>query len=145
MNVKVESEGAVVEPTTVTIDQLKDNTNAKVKIENAEFVSADKKNLTFKVGETELAVYNQFSVDITALEATAKYTVEGMVSIYKKNKETAAVYQLYPITFTKTAEAGINIIKANIQNGAIYNIAGQMVTSSYKGLVIKNGKKVIQK
>ena len=37
----------------------------------------------------------------------------------------------------------INIVKAD--NGAIYNVAGQMVTSSYKGLVIKNGKKMIQK
>ena len=30
-------------------------------------------------------------------------------------------------------------------NGAIYNIAGQKVNASYKGLVIKNGKKYIQK
>ena len=37
----------------------------------------------------------------------------------------------------------INVVKAD--NGAIYNVAGQMVTSSYKGMVIKNGKKFIQK
>ena len=30
-------------------------------------------------------------------------------------------------------------------NGAIYNIAGQRVDSSYKGVVIKNGKKYIAK
>jgi hypothetical protein len=36
----------------------------------------------------------------------------------------------------KTEEAG---------NGQIYNLAGQRVDSSYKGLVIKNGKKAIQK
>ena len=104
MNVKVESEGATVEPTTITIDQLKDNINAYVIVENAEFVSASSKNLTFKVGETELALYNQFSVDATALEANAKYTIEGMVSVNKKDKESAAVYQLYPISFTKAAE-----------------------------------------
>ena len=52
---------------------------------------------------------------------------------------------------TKTVDAnvsaatGINIAKTIEQNGAVYNVAGQMVTSSYKGLVIKNGKKMIQK
>ena len=30
-------------------------------------------------------------------------------------------------------------------NGAIYNIAGQRVDKSYKGIVIKNGKKYIAK
>jgi len=32
-----------------------------------------------------------------------------------------------------------------INNGAIYNLAGQKVNESYKGIVIKNGKKFIQK
>ena len=74
-----------------------------MKVENAEFVSADGKNLTFKVGETNLAVYNQFNVDATALEATAKYTIVGMGCVYKKSSADA-VYQLYPISFTKAAE-----------------------------------------
>ena len=69
-----------------------------------------------------------------------------MGCVYKKNAETDAVYQLYLISFTKTADpSGINVVKANQQNGAIYNVAGQKVTSSYKGLVIVNGKKMIQK
>lgn len=42
--------------------------------------------------------------------------------------------------------SGINNITADqLNSGAVYNVAGQMVTSSYKGLVIKNGKKMIQK
>lgn len=146
MNVKVESEGATVTPKTIKIDELAANINNYVKVENAEFVSASGKNLTFKVGETTLAVYNQFSVDATTLEATAMYTIEAMGSVYKKNKDTDVVYQLYPISFTKTGDAtGITAVKAAQQNGAIYNVAGQMVTPSYKGLVIKNGKKMIQK
>ena len=145
MNVKVESEGAAVEPTTITIDKLKDNINAYVKIENAEFVSADGKSLTFKVGETNLAVYNQFSADATALEATAKYTIVGMGCVYKKGNADA-VYQLYPISFTKTAEAGINEMKANVKfEGKTYNMAGQIVNKGYKGLVIVNGQKFVQK
>ena len=37
----------------------------------------------------------------------------------------------------------INVVKAD--NGAIYNIAGQKVNAGYKGLVIKNGKKFVNK
>ena len=42
--------------------------------------------------------------------------------------------------------SAINAVKAAAQDSdAIYNIAGQKVSASYKGLVIKNGKKYIQK
>ena len=34
---------------------------------------------------------------------------------------------------------------AGVANGAVYNLAGQRVSDSYKGLVIKNGKKVVVK
>lgn len=44
------------------------------------------------------------------------------------------------------AEASaINGVKKAANAGAIYNVAGQKVSASYKGLVIKNGKKYIQK
>ncbi|MBQ6200862.1 MAG: leucine-rich repeat protein [Prevotella sp.] len=35
--------------------------------------------------------------------------------------------------------------KANAEKGAIYNLAGQKVNAAYKGVVIKDGKKYIQK
>ena len=31
------------------------------------------------------------------------------------------------------------------KNASVYNLAGQKVTKAYKGVVIKNGKKMIQK
>ena len=44
------------------------------------------------------------------------------------------------------AASAINSVKkAAKADGAIYNVAGQKVSASYKGLVIKNGKKYIQK
>ena len=55
------------------------------------------------------------------------------------NEETKAV------DANVSAATGINTAKTIELNGAVYNVAGQMVTSSYKGLVIKNGKKMIQK
>lgn len=42
---------------------------------------------------------------------------------------------------------GINLIEnnSNISDNAIYNLAGQKVDASYKGIVIKNGKKYLMK
>lgn len=141
MNVKVQSEGATVTPKTITPDKMGENINAYVEIKDAEYVSKDNQNLTFKVGETEFIVrQNWTDVAIDGLEANAKYTILGMGAVYKTTN------QLYLISYEKTGDAtGINTVKAAQQNGAIYNVAGQMVTPSYKGLVIKNGKKMIQK
>ncbi|MBP1541085.1 MAG: hypothetical protein ILA25_02820 [Prevotella sp.] len=44
-------QGGTVTPKTITADKLAENINGYVKIENAEYVSASGKNLTFKVGD----------------------------------------------------------------------------------------------
>ena len=65
------------------------------------------------------------------------------------------------LTAPKAASARLNVVwldgseedataiqtvkKANAENGAIYNLAGQKVNAAYKGVVIKDGKKYIQK
>ncbi len=49
-------------------------------------------------------------------------------------------------TITVSSATGIQEIPVKvINNGAIYNLAGQRVNENYKGIVIKNGKKYIQK
>ena len=40
---------------------------------------------------------------------------------------------------------GINNAKVEAEAGAVYNLAGQKVDAQYKGVVIKNGQKLIQK
>ena len=56
-------------------------------------------------------------------------------------------YYIYHVTLMDEATAagiqGVKVVKAN--NGQIYNLSGQRVDSNYKGLVIKNGQKTIQK
>ena len=52
---------------------------------------------------------------------------------------------IYKIEITAGA-AGIQAVKtAKTGNGYIYNLAGQRVDANYKGVVIKNGQKMIQK
>lgn len=138
MEVKVESEGNAVSPKTITIDKLGENINAYVKIEDAEYVSANGNNLTFKVGTENFTVYNQFKVDVASLATGTKYTLEGMGSIYN------TTYQLYLIKFEMSTNINIATADANADAPA-YNLAGQKVDNSYKGLIIKNGRKTIQK
>ena len=136
------STGNSVTPTTITIAQLANNINNYVKIENAEYVSADGKTLTFKVGDESFTVYNQWGIDITSLAVGSKYTLTGMGAVYKKNDTTT--YQLYPIDFTlATAIDGITTI--DDADAPVYNLQGQRVGAEYRGVVIKNGKKLIQK
>lgn len=47
-------------------------------------------------------------------------------------------------TATATGITNITTDEA-AKNAPVYNLAGQKVTKAYKGVVIKNGKKMIQK
>ena len=52
---------------------------------------------------------------------------------------------IYDIKFTPATSTGIsNISAAAKKNGKTYNMAGQEVSSSAKGLIIKNGKKYVK-
>ena len=59
---------------------------------------------------------------------------------------TGSKLTFYGYTFTPGGSTGINNVKAAASNNSvIYNIAGQKVANGYKGLVIKDGKKMILK
>ena len=50
------------------------------------------------------------------------------------------------IEITPTDAAGIKGVKTmDAQSSALYNLAGQRVDANYKGIVVKNGAKMIQK
>ena len=58
---------------------------------------------------------------------------------------TTVVKKVQVIEKAKGGETYIKPTKPNKSDGAIYNLAGQKVSTSYKGFVIKNGKKFLQK
>ena len=94
--------------------------------------------------------------------AGATYTEETIFASYKDtanpDKREFTFDAANTVTFTNTGEqccyvlfvevsdgaAGITAAKAEIESGAIYNLAGQKVSDSYKGVVIMNGKKVLK-
>ena len=141
------SSGAEVSPKTIYPDVLGnlENMNAYLKIENAIYMAdLGSKNYTFKVGGAEFTVRQQWTnVEVDGLEVGAIYTLEGMGAVYNTTP------QLYLVNWIKTADSSTGITTINGDkaetNGAVYNVAGQRVNKDYKGVVIVNGKKVINK
>ena len=92
----------------------------------------------------------KFTTDGNLLPARDAVTEPGIVELVAETPakefnvyfsgQARVMFEIY------TGEAtGINTVKANVENNAIYNLAGQKVGKDFKGLVIKDGKKMIQK
>ena len=80
------------------------------------------------------------------LDATKKYTVE-ITGVAEGDKTKGADIALHGIKFVAgTTSTGISSIEAAAKNDdKTYNMVGQQVSGSFKGIVIKNGKKFINK
>lgn len=76
-------------------------------------------------------------------ETGDKYKIKAFRA-YIKAKTSAAAKQLNLVIDGQTTGLKLNTVNGNIE-GETYNIAGQRVANSYKGLIIKNGKKIIKK
>ena len=72
-----------------------------------------------------------------------KYKVNAF-SAYVQATTAEAAKQLTLVIDGQTTGLKLNTVTGNIE-GETYNMAGQRVANSYKGLVIKNGKKIIKK
>lgn len=75
---------------------------------------------------------------------TCNYTDEGSNTIYIYSLKSGINIYDIKVTYTTT---GISSVKTaeTVADGATYNLAGQKVSADYKGVVIKNGKKFINK
>ena len=87
---------------------------------------------------------NGYTVDTkgwyTNLEVYINSLVEDIMKQGNADAESA-VEEYYPAYKTPTA---IQTVKTQTLNNATYNLSGQRVDASYKGLVIRNGKRFIQ-
>ena len=66
---------------------------------------------------------------------------------YNKDSAKAMSFDNFTLEGELVDASGISVAKSNVKanNGVIYNLAGQKVGKDYKGIVIMNGKKMIQK
>ena len=96
---------------------------------------------SFNENKIDFHVWNNPEAGISFADGN---TVKTQLCISK-----AGWYYIYNITLMSQEAyeaAGISAVKTSkTGNGMIYNLAGQRVDASYKGFVIKNGKKAIQK
>lgn len=84
------------------------------------------------------------TADVDQHEVSLKVKADGEVTLTPTNG-----FQFLAITINADLpeETGISTVKTETVEGnaAIYNLQGQRVDASYRGVVIKNGKKAIQK
>lgn len=100
--------------------------------------------------ENELQVYGGLSFDGKKFTSVDDIKVGDEVVVYGKLKKFKTTYELdlnnilISLNGTTTGITNITTDEAT-KNAPVYNLAGQKVTKAYKGVVIKNGKKMIQK
>lgn len=138
-------DGAVAEPKAITPATAADNLCDLVKLSKVKITTEDSKKYYIVDGEKKVQVYNGFHLtefdDMTKFAATEEYDVVGIVaSVYK------GIPSINLIKVEKSSTTGIDTIKATQnENAPIYNLAGQRVGKNYKGVVIQNGKKFMNK
>ena len=98
----------------------------------------------------ELQVYGGLSFKGEKFTSVDDIKVGDVVVVYGKLKKYNDTYELDANNIlisqngTTTGITNITTDEA-AKNAPVYNLAGQKVTKAYKGVVIKNGKKMIQK
>ena len=129
----------VTYPEAAITDVVATNMNQVVVLKGVTYTAPNNKNFTISKGGVDVKGYNQFGIEIAAPEDGKTYNITGVISVYN------ADVQFQPIAIEDAGTTGINALKAAAQNGAIYNVAGQKVNAGYKGLVIMNGNKFVNK
>lgn len=105
---------------------------------------------TFTIPEVKYGEYVAYSTNKTAACEPAQDNWDGETTTYGFTKTLDKESYIYTIAVYTTENLPDNIAapmnNAEFQKiNAIYNLAGQQVARDYKGVVIKNGKKYLQK
>lgn len=144
-----ESEEAA-QPIEATIADIIANKylNDLVTIKNFTFskeeYQAGKFNYYANDGEQKIMIYDKFNKvgGVAELTEGEKYTVTGLYgAIFMGTPEILPTQAVVPGTSTGIT----NLTTSATDNAPAYNLAGQKVNAAYKGIVIKNGKKMIKK
>ena len=144
------TDGDEAQPVTCTINEAKEKLCDLVYIENLTPKTTTSGTSTRYYGFNEagdsIQLYNQFHLDgmdatLAGLDPAKKYNVTGISGVYKQ------YYEIFVIKIEEATVDGINNIDAtrNDENAPLYNLAGQRVDNAYRGVVIKQGKKFLQK
>ena len=81
-------------------------------------------------------------VDDDPVEESYTLTVDADILYLGRNGNTATIVTLLKVE--RGTATGVQTLNVKVQNNSIYNLAGQKVAEDYKGMVIKNGKKMMK-
>ena len=143
--------GSLANPETMTIDQINEDALAKlVNIQGVEMISKvetdnkGKEHTNYYLKDAagnELRFYNKFHVEGFDAKDYENQTDLSFVGILKLDFGNIT---LCPIDPVHTGIDCIENVELNV-NAPMFNVSGQKVNSSFKGIVIQNGKKFMNK
>jgi hypothetical protein len=126
-------------PVEATFDKLasKDYTNDLIIIKNQSVIEDDGK-WYIQNGDAKIQLFKKNADYSSYVSDTKKYDIIAIATVYNSNA------QLTPISFSETTGIQNLTIDADA-NAPMYNLKGERVDANYRGVVIKAGKKTIQK
>lgn len=136
--------GTPVGPNTLTISEVKSTKYISdlVQIAGVKLDSVSNR-LYASQGTDSIQIYDTFKVfaDSPVITPSANNTVTGILIIYN------TTYEILPISVEGVQTTAIEDLKASAGNtdAPTYNLAGQRVDASYKGVVIRNGRKFVRR
>jgi hypothetical protein len=103
-----------------------------------------------EIDEGEDVVWNNIHPDFAQQPNTRTYTINaeaGSKTIKIARSKASTNVFITKIEITRGSTTAIETVQTAkvVDNGFIYNLRGQRVDESYKGIVIKNGRKYIQR
>lgn len=142
------TDGTPAKPKVITPDKASENLSDLVQVEGVTIQSEKSGkyiNYYAHVGDQKIQLYNGFHLDaysdLSSFDGVQNQTVKGIVSLFKGQP------QITIINIEKTTGIDkVNKLDSAINDNApMYNLAGQRVGKEYKGVVIQNGKKFINR
>ena len=110
--------------------------------ESADVAHGTPKTLKFDGAELDVAT----SATPANSEGVRVYTIAGIGADTHRITRGSGESGIFYVEVNEAGTTAINTLAApTISNAAIYNLSGQRVDKNYKGIVIRNGKKVIVK
>ena len=129
------SQGLKMEGTT----QVKFTTTAKATITIVQSTWSDH---TLKFDGTELPLTTASAPDNS--EGVRVYTLSNIAAGNHQITRGSGESGIFLVDVSEGNTTAIQTIKAVSANNAIYNLSGQRVDANYKGIVIRNGRKIMQ-
>ncbi len=100
------------------------------------------------IDEGDNVVWNNIHENVGQEPNTNNYTITdqaGSKTIRLARSKASTNVFITKIVITRGGADGISTVSAVAQDAPAFNIAGQKVAAGFKGIVIKNGKKVVIK